>query len=59
MASRRTWRKTLRDIGKKLNEQKYIMATFQYADWQSNYDFAVNQFLGLQTSLGQATEDVE
>ena len=59
MASRRTWRKTLRDIGKKLNEQKYIMATFQYADCQSDYDFTVNQFAELQASLGQATEDVE
>ena len=59
MTSRKTWKSTLRDIGKKLNEQRNILNTFHYVEYREDYDRLANKFSNVQTIMSQAIEDIE
>ena len=60
MASRKTWKTNLRDLGKKLNEQRCVLTTFNHCnDYRVDYDKLAAKFSNASTILAQAIEDIE
>ena len=59
MASRKEWQTTLRDLGKKLNEQKTIIDTFHYTEQQESYDCVSKKFSNMHTAMCQVIKKIE
>ena len=60
MTSRKTWKTSLRDIGKKLNEQRCVITAFSYCnDHRDLYDTLARKFSNILAIMGQAVEDIE
>ena len=56
MAAKEGWYKSLRELGKKLNEQRSILETFLYAQHQDSYDFVAEKFSNMQLTMSKPLE---